>query len=340
MQNDPHPGGSEAVAWNAPGTGMLLEDFARAAGVDLSEWIVLRTATAISPDGRWIIGNGFRNDFNSVHGSIYLLDIRGGWHPPVITMLNTPSGILPLNQPTQIGAIFTDDDVIDEHNAEIDWGDGHSSAGVVDEANHSISATHIYTQPGTHHLVLTLNDSGKNHVSVPADVRVNAPPVANSDLAVTAMNKLITFAASALVYNDTDPDGDALIVQSVDTVSSKGGSVGLANGTVTYSPPLNFNGSDDFTYIISDGRGGTANGTVTVSVSAPSFLSPNGITIQSGGNALVKFLGKARTTYVVQWSGHGKSWTDLGTTTAAVTGAFSLLDTSKAPGRSYRAYAP
>ena len=37
-------------------------------------------------------------------------------------------------------------------------------------------------------------------------------------------------------------------------------------GTVTYSPYLNYNGSDSFTYSISDGYGGQDTATVTISV--------------------------------------------------------------------------
>src|SRR5207245_2416974 len=45
------------------------------------------------------------------------------------------------------------------------------------------------------------------------------------------------------------------------------GSVVLnADGTVTYTPAANFNGSDTFTYTISDGHGATATGTVSITV--------------------------------------------------------------------------
>ncbi|PFK80718.1 adhesin, partial [Priestia megaterium] len=39
-----------------------------------------------------------------------------------------------------------------------------------------------------------------------------------------------------------------------------------ANGTFSYQPNLNFNGSDQFTVLVSDGQGGTAVSTVTINV--------------------------------------------------------------------------
>src|SRR2546422_7412901 len=39
-------------------------------------------------------------------------------------------------------------------------------------------------------------------------------------------------------------------------------------GTITYTPALNYNGPDSFNYTISDGHGGTATATVDVTVTA------------------------------------------------------------------------
>src|SRR5204862_5924279 len=40
------------------------------------------------------------------------------------------------------------------------------------------------------------------------------------------------------------------------------------DGTITYTPALNYNGADAFTYTISDGHGGTVSATVNVTITA------------------------------------------------------------------------
>ena len=42
----------------------------------------------------------------------------------------------------------------------------------------------------------------------------------------------------------------------------------LNAGSITLPPAANYNGTDSFTYTISDGHGGTATGAVTVTVTA------------------------------------------------------------------------
>src|SRR5205807_1576670 len=62
---------------------------------------------------------------------------------------------------------------------------------------------------------------------------------------------------------DTDVDGDALTVTGV-TQGAHGAVAINADGTLTYTPGADFNGSDSFNYTVSDGHGGTATAPVTV----------------------------------------------------------------------------
>jgi uncharacterized delta-60 repeat protein len=100
-------------------------------------------------------------------------------------------------------------------------------------------------------------------------VPTNHNPVANADAKKADENVTLTFAASDLLANDTDADGDVLTLTGVSASSANGGTVTFSSGQITYTAATDFYGSDTFTYSISDGHGGTATGTVTVTVLTP-----------------------------------------------------------------------
>ena len=90
-------------------------------------------------------------------------------------------------------------------------------------------------------------------------------PVAVTDAATTAQGTPVIIPVLA---NDTDAAGNTLALASV-TQGANGAVVANADGTVTYTPEAGFLGADTFTYVVSDGKGGTATGTVSVAVVAP-----------------------------------------------------------------------
>ena len=89
---------------------------------------------------------------------------------------------------------------------------------------------------------------------------VDDPPIANDDTITTAKNKPAT---GKVLANDSDPDGDPLVIKAVTQGSN--GSVTTNGQTVTYKPNKDFTGSDSFTYTNSDGNS-TDTATVNVSV--------------------------------------------------------------------------
>ena len=94
---------------------------------------------------------------------------------------------------------------------------------------------------------------------------VNDPPVANADTASVTSGSSVNIAASVLLANDTDVDGDPLSVTSV--AAGAHGSVQLAGGVVTYTPNAGYVGADSFTYFVTDGHVATpVAGTVNVTV--------------------------------------------------------------------------
>jgi VCBS repeat-containing protein len=104
---------------------------------------------------------------------------------------------------------------------------------------------------------------------------VNDPPAARDDSYRTGQDTPLTVPAPGVLANDSDPDGDRLIVSNV-----KGGPVtGPAHGTLslnsdgsfTYTPAAGFTGQDSFTYRASDGILTSNVATVTITV-APKIV--------------------------------------------------------------------
>jgi VCBS repeat-containing protein len=89
----------------------------------------------------------------------------------------------------------------------------------------------------------------------------NDPPVALDDTDTTPAETAVTID---VLYNDSDPDGDALTVSSV--TQGAHGSVTNSGDDVTYAPEAGFSGTDSFTYTVSDGNGGSDTATVTITV--------------------------------------------------------------------------
>ena len=92
----------------------------------------------------------------------------------------------------------------------------------------------------------------------------NQAPILHADNVTTAEDTIVHIAVLA---NDSDPDGDPLTVSTA-SQPAKGFAVRNADNTIDYTPQLNTNGVDSFTYTARDGRGGSATTTVTVNVTS------------------------------------------------------------------------
>ena len=107
-------------------------------------------------------------------------------------------------------------------------------------------------------------DSGVATVTINI-AAVNDPPIAVSDTATTTIN---TPVAISVLANDGDVDGGALSILTF-SPGANGSVSNNGDGTLTYSPNLNFSGRGSFTYAITDGQGGTNSASVSVTVNAP-----------------------------------------------------------------------
>lgn len=92
---------------------------------------------------------------------------------------------------------------------------------------------------------------------------VNSAPVANNDSAATSENTPVTIK---VLSNDSDPDGDPLHLSSVSGVN--GSATINGDGSITFTPSGGFSGTEQFSYSISDGKGGSDTASVSVTVAA------------------------------------------------------------------------
>ena len=95
----------------------------------------------------------------------------------------------------------------------------------------------------------------------------NRAPVAGDDGPLVAdEDQPLLVAGAVLLANDSDPDGQPLVVVSADATSHAGGTVtDNGDGTFTYTPPADWSGTDWFDYTVSDGIA-TDTGTVVITV--------------------------------------------------------------------------
>ena len=178
-------------------------------------------------------------------------DPEGG---PITYEVDTPptNGVLYLNaSPLTGGSQFTQDD--------IDSGKFSYSHGGNELSSDSFSLLpKDNIQSGALFTVLILVNG------------VNDAPVANSDIA-NAASGLGTPAIIDVLQNDTDVDNTILSIQSI-TQPTNGVTVINGDNTISYAPSVNFEGSDSFTYIITDGNLPSAPTTVLVTVEKAKLL--------------------------------------------------------------------
>ncbi|QYJ78035.1 tandem-95 repeat protein [Shewanella acanthi] len=113
---------------------------------------------------------------------------------------------------------------------------------------------------------VTDDDGGVSTVATIAInvVSVNDVPVAVDD--VLTMEEDGGPVTVNVLGNDTDADGDTLTVTSAIATS---GQVSInPDGSLSFTPDADFNGTVTITYTISDGKGGTATATVTITVTS------------------------------------------------------------------------
>ncbi|WP_165728147.1 Ig-like domain-containing protein [Pseudoalteromonas sp. 31A1] len=156
-----------------------------------------------------------------------------------------------------------------ENDSDVDGDSLAISAASADIGSVSVVGNQIQYTPaadsnGLATVTYTVSDNngGTNTATLAITITaVNDAPVANNDTATMAED-----AAPILINvlaNDTDSDGDSLVISSA---SADIGSVSVVGNQIQYTPEANTNGLATITYTISDNNGGTNTATVAITV--------------------------------------------------------------------------
>src|SRR5205814_1508585 len=98
---------------------------------------------------------------------------------------------------------------------------------------------------------------------------VNDVPVAANDAYSVNEDTTLAIAAPGVLGNDTDPDAGDTRTAVLASGPANGTLTLNADGSFTYTPSLNFNGTDSFTYKAKDAAGAVSDAaTVTITVNA------------------------------------------------------------------------
>ena len=197
------------------------------------------------------------------------------------------------------------------------------------------SATLILTTlpAGAHNL--SADYAGDNNfeaasASLVAQVVINAPPVAGADSIERFATQGVKVPIATLLTNDTDADGDPVAFNAVSATSPAGGTLTTLGAWIHYLPPVGFTNADMFTYTITDGRGGSATGTVSVQIKDSASVTENvRIDPLGDGSYRVRFFGLPGSDYFVQFSDtlNPPAWTTLQTITTDARGYGELTNT-------------
>ena len=156
----------------------------------------------------------------------------------------------------------------------------HGTATVLANGNYSYAPAANYNGPDSFTYTVSDGRGGDVNYTVTLTVLpVNDPPVGANVAASTSEDQ--TWNSTLPVA--TDVDGDALSYARFSQPAHGSATVGIS-GSYSYTPAANYFGPDSFVYTVSDGKGGSANYTVSLTVTPVNDLPTGNVTIN--GRAL------------------------------------------------------
>jgi len=144
---------------------------------------------------------------------------------------------------------------------------GQPAHGTAVIANGKIAYTPTHGYSGADSFTYTVADDKGGATTATVSIMVvhssNRSPSAVNDSYATPVNTANTLTPQA---NDTDPDGDALMVTVIGTPAHGVAVITSGGAGVRYTPQTGYLGTDSFDYTVSDGYGGQASARITVTI--------------------------------------------------------------------------
>ncbi|EAQ10992.1 FecR family protein [Maritimibacter alkaliphilus HTCC2654] len=238
-------------------------------------------------------------DFNGSETIEYTVsDGHGNTDTATLTVTVTPVGDAPVAEdqasetaedtPVQILPAFATADADGDPVSIIAFTQG-SFGTVVDDGEGGFLYTPAENAHGTDSFTYTVSD-GTGATDI-ATVSVTVTPV-NDNPVATPESLTVAEDGSGVVYpafDGTDVDGDPVSISGF-TQGAHGSVDTDEEGGLVYTPDADFNGSDSFTYTVSDGQGGTDTQTVTVTVTPVNddpIATPESLTVAEDGSGVV-----------------------------------------------------
>lgn len=164
------------------------------------------------------------------------------------------------------------------------------NGNVQDNGDGTVTYTHNGTNTTKGGFTYTINDaegatSNEAKISIAVDAYNLAPIAANDS---DAMNQGNILAGENLLANDSDPDGDALAIQTQPVVDVAHGILVIRdNGTYKYTPDSDYFGTDSFTYQVCDPSGMCDTALVTIAIQEVNFdLDEDGLSNVEEGDGV------------------------------------------------------
>ncbi len=234
-------------------------------------------AVTIAGDGQTLTYEP-ATDFNGTDSFDYTMESGGEQATATVSVTVTPvndepdadndSVTIPEDAgPTAVAVLVGDIDIDDDPLEIVATTNGAKGVVAITGDGTGLTYDPVTNLNGPDSFTYTISDGNGESDTASVSVTITAsndPPVAQDDEDTVAEDSGAT--AIDVLDNDSDIDGDTLEVDSVTqgskgTVTRTGGGAGLS-----YNPDTNATGTDTFTYVVGDDNGGTAVGSVTVTI--------------------------------------------------------------------------